>query len=254
MPDITQIPAPRVEFIDRRTGLMSREWYRFFLNLFTLTGSGTNEGSLTDLQLGPPVQNQEFDLASVLSTAEFGGQAPVTIDQVYEMMKRVEALESAPSITPHLDRKAFGVFSDSTTQTAAAINTAYGVTFNTTDNSHGVTIGSPTSRVYVDRMGTYNFQFSMQLDKTSATAKNVWIWYRINGTDVANSATKVTLAGSSSAIVAAWNFIDELNANDYFELMWSTDDTGCVIKAEVASSPVPAIPSVILTVSDNISA
>lgn len=254
MLDITQIPAPRVEFIDRRTGLMSREWYRFFLNLFTLVGGGSNDNTLTDVQLGPRAQNLEFDLASVLSAAEFGNQVPVSIDQVYEMMKRVEALESAPSHTPHLDRKAFGVFSDSTTQTAAAINTAYGVTFDTTDNSHGVTIGSPTSRVYVDRSGTYNFQFSMQLDKTSASAKNVWIWYRINGVDVANSATKVTLAGSSSATVAAWNFIDELNANDYFELIWSTDDTGCVIKAAAAAAPVPAIPSVILTVSDNISA
>jgi len=51
--NITNIPAPRVEFIDSRTGLMSREWYRFFLNLFTLTGSGNNPTSLEDLQLGP---------------------------------------------------------------------------------------------------------------------------------------------------------------------------------------------------------
>jgi hypothetical protein len=51
--NITNIPAPRVDFIDQRTGLMSREWYRFFLNLFTLTGGGTNPTSLEDLQLGP---------------------------------------------------------------------------------------------------------------------------------------------------------------------------------------------------------
>ena len=51
--NITNIPAPRVDFIDQRTGLMSREWYRFFLNLFTLTGSGSNVASLEDLQLGP---------------------------------------------------------------------------------------------------------------------------------------------------------------------------------------------------------
>jgi hypothetical protein len=51
--NITNIPAPRVNFIDERTGLMSREWYRFFLNLFTLTGGGTNPTSLEDLQLGP---------------------------------------------------------------------------------------------------------------------------------------------------------------------------------------------------------
>jgi hypothetical protein len=41
MPDpinITQIPAPRVELIDPRTGLMSREWFRFFNNIYTIVG------------------------------------------------------------------------------------------------------------------------------------------------------------------------------------------------------------------------
>lgn len=55
MPNTTSIPAPRVGFIDERTGLMSREWYRFFLNLFTLTGSGGNAITLDDVQLGPAV-------------------------------------------------------------------------------------------------------------------------------------------------------------------------------------------------------
>jgi hypothetical protein len=52
--NITSIPSSRVDFIDQRTGLMSREWYRFFLNLFTLTGGGNNQTSLDDLQLSPP--------------------------------------------------------------------------------------------------------------------------------------------------------------------------------------------------------
>jgi len=52
--NITQIPAPRVSVIDANTGLMSREWYRFFVNLFDLTGEGSNTTSLTDLQVGPP--------------------------------------------------------------------------------------------------------------------------------------------------------------------------------------------------------
>lgn len=38
--NITQITAPRVELIDPRSGLMSREWYRFFYNLYTVTGGG----------------------------------------------------------------------------------------------------------------------------------------------------------------------------------------------------------------------
>ena len=54
MLNITNIPAPRVPFLDERTGLMSREWYRFFLNLFILTGSGSNPTTLDELQIGPP--------------------------------------------------------------------------------------------------------------------------------------------------------------------------------------------------------
>ena len=55
MRDITNITPPRVSLIDERTGLISREWYRFFLNLFRLTGGGTSDVTLTDLQLTPSV-------------------------------------------------------------------------------------------------------------------------------------------------------------------------------------------------------
>jgi hypothetical protein len=43
MPDtnITKIPAPRVELIDQRTGLISREWFRFFNNVYTISGGAT---------------------------------------------------------------------------------------------------------------------------------------------------------------------------------------------------------------------
>lgn len=37
----TNITPPRVPVIDPRTGLISREWYRFLLNLYTITGAGT---------------------------------------------------------------------------------------------------------------------------------------------------------------------------------------------------------------------
>lgn len=144
----------------------------------------------------------------------------------------------------------YGAFSDTTDQFAAVVNTAYGVTFNTTDLSRGVRVGSPTSRIYVEKTGIFNFQFSLQLDKSSSSVGNVYIWARINGVDVPNSATKIAVQGSTAETVAAWNFVLQLNNGSYFELMWSTDDTGCHIAHEPSSSPVPAIPSVILTVSE----
>jgi hypothetical protein len=42
-PNITKIPAPRVPILDQRTNLISREWFRFFNNIYTLVG-GENQG------------------------------------------------------------------------------------------------------------------------------------------------------------------------------------------------------------------
>ena len=51
MPNVTNLPAPRVPLIDQRTGLVSREWFRFFQNLFNLTGGGSNDSTLQDVQI-----------------------------------------------------------------------------------------------------------------------------------------------------------------------------------------------------------
>ena len=70
--NITQIPSNRVEIIDSKTGMVSREWYRFFLNLFNLAGSGGNQVSLDDLQLSPPP----------LPTTTIGGGGSGTVTSV----------------------------------------------------------------------------------------------------------------------------------------------------------------------------
>jgi hypothetical protein len=146
----------------------------------------------------------------------------------------------------------YGTFFDTTDQTAASANTAYPITFNNTDLSEGVYLGTPTSRIYVNRPGAYNFQFSLQLEGTNATARDVYIWARVNGTDIDDSATRVHMKGSGEAYVAAWNFVLRMAANDYFELMWATDSTNVELHADAATAFCPAIPSVIMTVTCNI--
>lgn len=289
--NITNIPAPRVDFIDPRTGLMAREWYRFFFNLFNLAGAGTTDTSLADVQVGPPVydvtgaiaqnfdesrlsqadiyyqdQNAEIEkrlqaLESVTNSVDFlelvkrieGLESAPAQSIIAETLKRIDALESAPIPQTHLKRAAYGTFYDTTTQTAAAINTAYAMTFNTTDLSLGVYSGSPTSRIYVDRASVYNIQFSAQLDNTSGGDHAVYIWLAINGTNVANSASQIQVKGNNGYVIAAWNFVQFLKDGDYFELKWSVTDTAVRLLAQAAAAPVPAIPSVILTVTDNIS-
>lgn len=145
-----------------------------------------------------------------------------------------------------------GAFHDTTTQTAAAINTGYAMTFNQTDYSQGVYLGTPTSRVYVDRPGLYNFQFSAQFVSTNASSKTVYIWADINGTAVPQSAGKITMKGSGEAYLAAWNYFLRMDTGDYFRLMWATTDTTVTIQADAATAFSPSIPSVILTVNSNI--
>jgi hypothetical protein len=48
--NITKIPAPRVELVDTRTGLISREWFRFFNNIYVITG-GASQG-ITQVENG----------------------------------------------------------------------------------------------------------------------------------------------------------------------------------------------------------
>jgi len=276
--NVTKLPAPRVALIDPTTGLVSREWYRFFLNLFELTGAGSNAVSLDELQIGPP--NQQFDLTSEINNliSAAPSDSPL-VSQIAELQKQVQASELSaeaatqqlqaqlmslanevqalavqPPTTPNLKRRSYGSFYDTTTQTAAAINTAYGLTFNSTDLSYGVDIGTPTSRVYVRSSGVYNIQFSAQLDSTSVGNHLIYIWLRVNGTDVANTAGKVRLQGLTAESIAAWNYIYNFKADDYFELMWSVSNTAVRILTEPAAGVVPAIPSIILTVTDNISA
>jgi hypothetical protein len=147
----------------------------------------------------------------------------------------------------------YGSFYDTTTQTAAVINTAYGITFNTTDLSYGVTVGSPTSRIYIDRPNVYNVQFSAQVDKTAGGVGLVWIWLRKNGVNVPDSSGQIRIQGNNAEVVVGWNYIIELNAGDYIELMWEVDDTSVILLADPASAVHPSVPSIILTVTDNIS-
>lgn len=135
---------------------------------------------------------------------------------------------------------------DQTNPVASAVNL---MTYNQTVDFFNVSIGAINSRVYVAEEAIYNIQFSAQLDKSGGSASAVYIWLRLNGQNVANSATKVTIDGPNSEIVAAWNFVLPLAENDYFELAWQSSDTNVFLAEEPASGNVPEIPSVILTVT-----
>jgi hypothetical protein len=170
---------------------------------------------------------------------------------VDKLNKAVEGLQMTPP-PREFKRARYGSFYDTTTQTATTINTAKAITFNSTDLSNGVFIGSPTSRIVVDSEGIYNFDTSFQLDKTSGGVAEFYFWFRLNGTDVPDSASQIRVQGNNGEIFSSLNYFFDLKANDYVELMFSVSDLSVELLSVVATPPVPAIPSIILTVSNNI--
>lgn len=137
---------------------------------------------------------------------------------------------------------------DTTTQTNPVSNAINLFTYNSVVSDYEVTRGTPTSKIYVANTGVYNFQFSAQLDKSGGSASVVYIWPRINGVNVPDSNTKIVIDGPNNEIVAAWNFVLVMEANDYFELAWEAADTAVIIPYVAATNNRPAIPSIILSV------
>lgn len=138
---------------------------------------------------------------------------------------------------------------DTTTQTNPVADAVNLFTYNSAVSEFQIARSNPTSKVYVNDTGLYNFQFSAQLDKAGGSASAVYIWPRVNGVNVADSATKIVIDGPNNEIVAAWNFFLVMQAGDYFELAWQSNDTNVVVAAEPASGNIPGIPSIILTVN-----
>ena len=146
--------------------------------------------------------------------------------------------------------KLFGSFYQETSQSGFTQDTIYALSASTTADNAGITVVDNT-KFTVASGGTFNLQFSAQLQKTQGgTSESITIWLRINGNDVPWSSTDLTFANNNVLSVAAWNFVSQLNAGDYMELMFSTTDTHIILYGQpsVGTPTRPGIPSLIVTV------
>jgi hypothetical protein len=210
-----------------------------------------SQESALNAALAESKANQALELIDNLTKAVESLQMTPTLESIDNLKKAVEGLQMTPPAR-EFKRARYGSFYDTTTQLATVINTATAITFNTTDLSNGVFIGSPTSRIIVDSEGIYNFDTSFQLDKTSGGVEEFYIWFRLNGVDVPDSASHIRIQGNNAEIFSSLNYFFNLKASDYIELMFSVSDLSVELKSFVAAPPVPSVPSIILTVSNNI--
>lgn len=159
-----------------------------------------------------------------------------------------------PELVPPLVPSRRNVFAahDMNRQVVAAANVEVPMLFGTVDISRGAwgdTGGGGAGKMYVADAGVYDIQFSAQVDSNKGADSELWIWLRVNGVDVAESASVIRVKGNDGETVAAWNWLVELPANVPFQIMWTADTVQTYLETFAAAGVVPAIPSVIITVA-----
>jgi hypothetical protein len=146
----------------------------------------------------------------------------------------------------------YGSFYDLNDQTGS-VNSIQAIYCNSLSFSQGILMQNSSggsqnpSRIKILTAGRYNIQFSLQIKQINSSAV-VNLWLRKNGIDVPNSNTKFDVTANNPYYVAAWNFFVEAEANDYYEIVWSSTSDHTIIEYVESASSHPAVPSVILTI------
>jgi hypothetical protein len=145
----------------------------------------------------------------------------------------------------------WGSFWSTQNQTAAAINTAYAITYNNTDpDGIGVSI-SNSSRVNFQYTGVYSITFSVQWANASNQIHDANIWLRKNGVNVDDTDSRWSIVeqhgGTTGRAIGTVNYVLKVLAGEYLELFWQTTNTNISLEYFGALAPAPAIPSIILT-------
>ena len=146
-------------------------------------------------------------------------------------------------------QKFYGIFTKTSDQSPALINTEYLLTFDNTQITNGVAIGSPASRIVVPQSGLYQFDATVQLTSSSSSPKNIWVWFKKNGTSVPGTSRLVTSDLNSGYVPMALSEFFSLQANDYVEMAFASDSTAVTVDNVAATAFAPSAPAVTLAVT-----
>ena len=205
--------------------------YNYLTNLASVNANEVNTDVLT--KSDPDISDLQFDMLEGIHTNE-------------TIQDQIDAINAGLQATGY-----WGSFWSTVTQTNAGATSVNLMTVNNSDpNNNDVVIGATSSQIKVLNFGVYNIQFSAQFDKTDAGVDEFDVWLRLNGANLADTTGKVMITENNGVALAAWNYMLELNANDYIQFAWHSSDVDMRLRYEPSQiNPTrPAIPSVIITV------
>lgn len=139
-----------------------------------------------------------------------------------------------------------------TTDQTGSVSAATAVKIATTGFSSGISVanngsGNPT-RITFTAAGTYMVAPSLQLKNTDSSDHDATIWFAKNGTNIANSATTVTVPKAADGGAAYFQivFYEQVTAGQYIEIYWLPENVAVTLDYTAAGAIAPAVPSVIV--------
>ena len=186
--------------------------------------------------------------ATNVRTVATGGTGAATLTG-YVKGSGTSAMTAAATIPfADLAGRAFAQPSSTADQTGN-IAAATAVTFNTDLTGTGVSVASSTQITFT-AAGTYMLSPSIQFANSAASDHTATVWFRKNGTNIANSATIITIpkVSEGGAAVFSLSFFDTVTAGQYIEIMWLPENVAVTVEAAAVGAIAPAIPSIICPV------
>jgi len=147
-----------------------------------------------------------------------------------------------------------GFFSNLTFNLSSNVATV--ITLNNSDANAVIDTTLSNGSVQVTYPGIYNYQFSAQFDNSDSQDHDADFWIRVDGVDVYESATRMTIPSRHGSIngaaVAALNIFLTANANSVIDFVVAANHPDIrLVDLPASSSPYvrPSIPSLISTIT-----
>ena len=141
-------------------------------------------------------------------------------------------------------------FYRTTDVTAAAINTAYAITYDAPSGNVGIDRdATDNSKIVFSEAGEYLVMFSAQISSTSSSTVKFYFWPRLNGTDATNNTIIYSLHQNDATVVVSRSAKFDVSAGDYLQVMWAVDSTSGFLDASAATAFSPAAPATTLNIT-----
>lgn len=134
--------------------------------------------------------------------------------------------------------------------TAAAINTAYAITYDAPTGNVGIDRdATDNSKIVFAEAGEYLVLFSAQISSTSSSTVKFYFWPRLNGTDAANNTIIYALHQNDATQVVSRSAKFDVSAGDYLQVMWAVSSTSGYLDASASTAFSPAAPATTLHIT-----